>query len=90
MPVWGGRWRRAVAAATVLATIALAWALLPADSREYWNDTFFASGRIGEDRHPPNQSIRGLLGQLLGDQVPVWRPMPADPAAAPVGADTGA
>lgn len=67
------QWRTAaVAAATVLASIGVAWAVLPDDSREYWTNTFLESERIGEDRHPSNQSIRGLLGHLLWDQAPTW------------------
>lgn len=67
------QWRSAaVALGAVLGSIVLAWAVLPTDSREYWTNTFFEAGRIGEDRHPSNQSIRGLLGHLLWDQAPTW------------------
>lgn len=67
------QWRgAAVAAASVLVSIALAWAILPGNSRTYWTDTFFQSDRIAEDWHPANQSLRGLLGHLLGGPAPSW------------------
>lgn len=67
------QWRSAaVAVATVVVSIVVAWAVLPADSRTYWTDTFFQSDRIAEDWHPANQSLRGLLGHLGAGPAPTW------------------
>lgn len=67
------QWRSALTAAlTFFASIALAWAILPGDSREYWTSTFFQSNRIALDTHPANQSIRGALAHLMGHPAPVW------------------
>ncbi|MFI6866539.1 glycosyltransferase 87 family protein [Nocardia sp. NPDC050406] len=67
------QWRTAVTAAAVfLATIALAWVVLPADSRQYWLSTFMKSDRIADDGHPSNQSLRGALAHVMGHPPPVW------------------
>ncbi|WP_433726830.1 glycosyltransferase 87 family protein [Nocardia sp. CA-129566] len=67
------QWRSAVTAcATFLASIAFAWVILPADSREYWTSTFFQSNRIAVDTHPANQSIRGVIAHVLDRPAPVW------------------
>lgn len=66
-------WRAAVVASvTFAATIAFAWAVLPADSRQYWTQTFFDSARIAPDGHPANQSLRGAIAQLAGGAGPLW------------------
>ncbi|MGW2660439.1 glycosyltransferase 87 family protein [Nocardia tengchongensis] len=67
------RWRAALtAAAAFVLTIALAAAVLPADSREYWTRTFFQSDRIAPDTQPANQSLRGAIAHLTGAPVPQW------------------
>lgn len=67
------QWRTAVTAALVfVGTIALAWVVLPRDSRQYWFSTFMKSDRIAEDGHPANQSLRGALAHLLGHAPPLW------------------
>ncbi|RJO77275.1 DUF2029 domain-containing protein [Nocardia panacis] len=68
------QWRAAATAVVTFAgSVALAWLVLPADSREYWTDTFFQSTRIAPDGHPANQSIRGALAHLARQQqAQVW------------------
>lgn len=68
------RWRMAAVAATTLAaTIALGFVLLPQDSRNYWGGTFLHSDRIGDElRNPSNQSLRGTMARLAGEQPPTW------------------
>ncbi|WP_024793056.1 glycosyltransferase 87 family protein [Tomitella biformata] len=67
------QWRTAaVATGTVALSVLVTWAILPRKSREYWTHTFFQADRIGEDRHPANQSIRGLLGHLVQGAAPTW------------------
>lgn len=67
------QWRSAaVATATLLASVGLAWLVLPDDSREYWLSTFFHSERIAPDTDPANQSIRGVLAHLSGGTSPLW------------------
>ncbi|MFI1916259.1 glycosyltransferase 87 family protein [Nocardia sp. NPDC020380] len=66
------QWRSAATATVVLcATIALAWLVLPGDSRQYWFSTFFDSQRIADDNVPANQSIRGAIAHLLGGPAPL-------------------
>ncbi|WP_244975947.1 glycosyltransferase 87 family protein [Nocardia huaxiensis] len=67
------QWRTAVTAAlTFAATIAVAWAILPSDSRQYWLSTFLRSDRIAPDTHPSNQSLRGTLAHLSEGTAPIW------------------
>ncbi len=67
------QWRSVATAGTVfLATVAVSWVVLPADSRQYWTSTFFQSSRIADDTHPANQSLRGAVAHLLGRPAPVW------------------
>ncbi|WP_084477751.1 glycosyltransferase 87 family protein [Nocardia jejuensis] len=67
------QWRSAfVAAMVLLATVVLAWIVLPDDSREYWLSTFFHSDRIALDTNPANQSVRGMLAHLSGGRAPLW------------------
>lgn len=64
------QWRAALtAAATFLATVLIAWIVLPADSRQYWTSTFFHSDRIAPDTQPANQSLRGAVAHLLDHPV---------------------
>ncbi|BAH51020.1 glycosyltransferase 87 family protein [Rhodococcus opacus] len=66
-------WRAAAVATSVFAgTVALAWVLVPGDSRRYWTATFFDSTRIADDAHPSNQSLRGVLARLTDGQSPPW------------------
>ncbi|WP_245745744.1 glycosyltransferase 87 family protein [Nocardia altamirensis] len=67
------QWRAAGTAAVVfVASVALAWLVLPEDSRKYWTSTFFQSTRIGDDTHPSNQSLRGAIAHLTHKPAPVW------------------
>lgn len=67
------QWRSACTAVAVfIASIVLAWIVLPADSRQYWTSTFFQSNRIADDMHPSNQSIRGAIAHLTHHPAPVW------------------
>ncbi len=68
------QWRvAAVAVGALASTIALGWLLLPEDSRKYWGGTFVRSERIGERlAHPSNQSLRGTMARLSGDDPPTW------------------
>lgn len=66
-----GRWRAALTAAlSFAATVAVAWAVLPDDSHQYWTDTFFDSSRIAADTDPANQSIRGVIAHLSHADAP--------------------
>ncbi len=67
-----GRWRAVwtgLATFIVAALIAAAW--LPADSRTYWTDTVFHTGRIGVPEGPINQNLNGAWLRLLGAHNPV-------------------
>lgn len=68
------QWRAAAVAVGALAsTIAVGWLVLPEDSRRYWTGTFVRSERIGDRlAHPSNQSLRGTMARLIGDEPPVW------------------
>ncbi|NNH71471.1 DUF2029 domain-containing protein [Nocardia uniformis] len=67
------QWRSAaIASAVFLGSIAVAWIVLPTDSRQYWFSTFVRSDRIAEATHPANQSIRGVLAHLMGHAPPLW------------------
>ncbi len=64
------QWRAAcTAAGTFLATVVLAWIVLPADSKQYWTSTFFQSNRIAPDTQPANQSLRGAIAHLTDHPV---------------------
>ncbi|MGV0384965.1 glycosyltransferase 87 family protein [Corynebacterium sp. 22_2729] len=47
--------------AGTLGTTALAWLILPSDSKEYWTHTLRETGRIGNHEYALNQSLNGLL-----------------------------
>lgn len=67
------RWRAAaVGVGTFAATVAVAWALLPAASRTYWTETFFDSNRIADQRNVANQSLRGMIARITDQPEPVW------------------
>jgi alpha-1,2-mannosyltransferase len=60
------RVRAAVVSLSVfLATIALAFALIPGDSRAYWGGAFLDSSRVGRIENAANQSLRGAYARLL-------------------------
>ncbi|MFC9999071.1 glycosyltransferase 87 family protein [Nocardia sp. NPDC127526] len=61
-----------IATATFAATVALAWIVLPGDSRQYWLKTFFESDRIAPDDIPANQSIRGAIAHLAHGEASTW------------------
>jgi alpha-1,2-mannosyltransferase len=57
----------AVALATFLATLGLAWIWLPAQSDRYWAGRLFMDpGRLGNGAYAGNQSLRGMLLRLAG------------------------
>jgi alpha-1,2-mannosyltransferase len=54
----------AVALGTFASTIALAYAVLPGDSQQFWGGLFLDSRRVGGSFIPANQSLRGLILRL--------------------------
>jgi alpha-1,2-mannosyltransferase len=56
----------AVSAATFLGTIALSLAVLGAQGRFYFTDLLGDADRVGLVAKPDNQSVRGVVGYLLG------------------------
>ncbi|MFJ6697716.1 glycosyltransferase 87 family protein [Streptomyces sp. NPDC091272] len=66
--------RRAAVACTAFLTASLASAaLLPADSRAYWTQKIFESGRVGNAEDTANQSLGGFLARLLHTGEPgLW------------------
>lgn len=64
------QWRiAATAMATAVATVAVTWIVLPADSTDYWLHAVFQTDRIGPLAHPGNYSIGGILATI-------WEPTP--------------
>jgi alpha-1,2-mannosyltransferase len=60
--------RRASAGRAVLAAAAataLGWALAPSDSRRYWTDLIFDSGRVGEVDDGRNNSVLSVVARLV-------------------------
>jgi alpha-1,2-mannosyltransferase len=55
----------AVAVSVFAATVALGFATLPGDSREYWSGAFVDSTRVGRIENTANQSLRGALARVL-------------------------
>ncbi|MEJ6548702.1 glycosyltransferase 87 family protein [Corynebacterium sp. USCH3] len=57
-----------------LGATAVAWLVLPGDSRQYWTDTIGDPSRIGGLAYSANQSLRGFLARFTGDplQTTVW------------------
>ncbi|RLV48018.1 DUF2029 domain-containing protein [Nocardioides mangrovicus] len=51
----------ATSVAAFAATIAVGFAVLPADSSRFWTHTFFSADRVAPASTPGNQSIRGAL-----------------------------
>lgn len=70
------RWAAAVWSAVAFAgTVALAWAISPAQSALYWFHLIGDAGRIGPVGSAINQSLRAALSRTLGHDVgsgPVW------------------
>ncbi|MCW2961251.1 MAG: hypothetical protein JWM90_1638 [Thermoleophilia bacterium] len=61
-----GRWRAAIVAlATIALTIAIGFAALPTESRDFWGGAAFDAGRVGAPEMVGNQSIDGVLWRLL-------------------------
>jgi alpha-1,2-mannosyltransferase len=62
------RYRAAVTAvATFAATVAVGFAVLPAQSRVFWLDgVFYQQDRIGNTANPSNQSLAGAVARLAG------------------------
>jgi alpha-1,2-mannosyltransferase len=79
------QWRAASNALVVaVATVALTWCALPADSAAYWLHAVFHTERIGSFTHPGNFSIGGILATLMEPA-----PMPILWWLVAVGAATG-
>ncbi|WP_369200706.1 glycosyltransferase 87 family protein [Streptomyces sp. PU-14G] len=73
--VWNPWLRQAaVATATFAATVLLAAVLLPRDSRRFWGEALFQSGRVGRTEITDNQSLSGVAARLLhtGDPGALW------------------
>ncbi|QDP79069.1 DUF2029 domain-containing protein [Nocardia otitidiscaviarum] len=64
--VWTRQWRAFwTATATFAATIGIGFLIRPTDSTTYWTRQFTAPARVGPVDSPANQSVYGLLAQLL-------------------------
>ncbi|MDN5582359.1 MULTISPECIES: glycosyltransferase 87 family protein [unclassified Corynebacterium] len=57
-----------------LGASALAWLVLPADSRQYWTETISDPSRIGGLAYSANQSVRGMIARFTDDplQTGLW------------------
>ncbi|WP_225841794.1 glycosyltransferase 87 family protein [Streptomyces albus] len=62
----------AVAAAAFTATVALSALVLPHDSRRFWGEAVFQSGRVGRTEITDNQSLSGAVARLLHTGDPGW------------------
>ncbi len=71
---WNQWLRTAVTATGVFLGTTLAVALaLPADSKRFWTETLFETGRVGFAEETGNQSIRGVLARLMHTDDPgMW------------------
>uniref|UniRef100_UPI000B25C90A glycosyltransferase 87 family protein n=1 Tax=Streptomyces aureus TaxID=193461 RepID=UPI000B25C90A len=71
---WNTWLRTAVTATGVFLGTTLAVALvLPADSKRFWTETLFETGRVGFAEETANQSIRGVLARLMHTDDPgMW------------------
>ncbi|WP_314619300.1 glycosyltransferase 87 family protein [Streptomyces stackebrandtii] len=72
--VWNQWLRTGVTATGVFLATTLAVALaLPADSKKFWTETLFATGRVGFAEETANQSISGVLARLMHTDSPgIW------------------
>ncbi len=62
-----GRRRAAVTGLVTFAgAAALAWVLMPTESREYWGQSLRDTRRVGDVAYVADQSIHGVLERLLG------------------------
>ncbi len=69
------QWRAAwVSVASMLATIAIGFAVLPRTSWDFWTQVLPETGRIGAPSYVANQSVKGLLARFLGDESPALDP----------------
>ncbi|WP_051178901.1 glycosyltransferase 87 family protein [Nocardia concava] len=60
------QWRSlGIASGAFAATIAMGFALRPHDAYSYWRGQVTAAGRVGAVDSPGNQSVNGLVAQLL-------------------------
>lgn len=70
--------KRASATRATLAAVgatALGWVLAPSDSRLYWTELIFNSGRIGRVDDPANNSVLGVVARAVGPghvRTAVW------------------
>lgn len=63
-------WKSAgVCAASGIGFTALAWLISPTNSSQYWLHTLSDPSRIGGLEYAGNQSLRGLLFRLVGEQT---------------------
>ncbi|MEU5834251.1 glycosyltransferase 87 family protein [Streptomyces diacarni] len=87
-------WMRqaAVATATFSATALLSAVLLPRDSRRFWGEALFQSGRVGRTEITDNQSLSGVAARLLhtGDPGALWVAAAVTAAVLGLGAATAA
>ncbi|WP_418957008.1 glycosyltransferase 87 family protein [Streptomyces tritici] len=61
------------AAAVFLGTTLLSALVLPYDSKRFWTETLFETGRVGFAEETANQSLRGVLARLLHTDDPgLW------------------
>ena len=78
----------AVAAGTFAATVAVGFAVLPADALRYWGGTFLDSSRVGDPQNVRSQSLRSLLvrwAHTAQGVDAVWMVLAAAVAAAALG-----
>jgi alpha-1,2-mannosyltransferase len=69
------QWRPAATSViSGIAASALAWLVLPTDSRQYWTETISDPSRIGGLAYSANQSLRGFLARFTDDplQTSLW------------------
>jgi alpha-1,2-mannosyltransferase len=65
--VASGQYRRALNASLVMvASLALGFVVLPAESWEYWTSLIFDPARVGSPLYEANQSIYGLVSRFMG------------------------
>lgn len=57
-----------------LGVSALAWLVLPTDSKQYWTETISDPSRIGGLAYSANQSLRGMIARFTDDplQTGLW------------------
>ncbi|HJQ46629.1 MAG TPA: glycosyltransferase 87 family protein [Amycolatopsis sp.] len=59
------------AAGTFAGCALLAWVIAPRSSSHYWTTLVFQEDRVGDPGYIGNQSLRGLIARLGGDQT-IW------------------